>query len=174
MDNRVVKKYKSSTLLNLTHPLWLELIFKPKWLSIEDYTRLVSTCSFFYFCESIKEWMRELEESVFLKEPKMRWNRLDNCNKGYDFTYESHTHFMICGMGEEFYIGVYSNKKRLWVALNTKINLDILLNNHVGWTFKGFYIAITLNENGSDFILISNTVKEDFEAILNLYYQIKD
>lgn len=184
MTERVAKKAKATTLLGLSGQLWVELILKPHiTTNIYDCIALKRTCSFFASLSAVQEWIKTFEREMFGEFDRIHWNKLALHNSPTYMNLNKHQYFISYRIGYNLYrdvldhVGLYSDKKRLWVAFNRIINLDVLLEDpHYNHSFKDEYIYIFLvrnNQHTPETIIVSNAIKEDYEHIISLYHQYK-
>jgi hypothetical protein len=158
----VSKNLIQSTLLDLSASLWLELVFKPH-LSIESGVALLSSCSFFWKSEKIREWLREKEKQVFGSNiPKLFWNKLADYVElpigSICFFCENYLVLYACtssSFGWNYIFGVFSSKERLFLALKTLLNLDYEGTSNVNCKYgKSFLLLICLGDKNHIFVCL--------------------
>lgn len=183
MTERVYKKSKPTTLLGLSGQLWVELILKPHIVSnIYDCIALKRTCSFFASLAAIQEWIKTFERKMFGQFDRIHRNKFALHDSPTYMTFDKHQYFISYRIDHELditpdYVGLFSDKRKLWVVFSKIINLDVLLENprHT-FSFSDGYISISLSREHQDThetIIVSNAIKEDFEHIISLYHQCK-
>ena len=181
MTERALKKYKPTTLLGLSCPLWFELIFKPYlFSSIKDCVALKRTCQFFASHEALQVCIREFENRVFGNFPAIHWNKMAIYDTPDHIALERDQHFLVYEhepVNNIGYIrlGVYSEKDLLLVAFSAIIDLDVL-KKHRRHTFSldSGYIRISMTKEHPlchETIIASLSVKEEW---LNLYNQSRN